>query len=230
MGMKCMLWAREYMNENKLFPGKTEPTYLRDYEPGEAFGELWLLYNCPRAASIYAKTSGVLYALDRETFNHIVKDSAMKKRQKYEEFLTSVELLKGMEEYDRIWLADAVWEESFNESEYIIKQGEKGDRFFFVLEGEAIVTKKLEHGKAPVELITYTKGSYFGELALLNDAPRAANVIAKTKVFLISLDKDTFKRIMGSADDLIKRNIEKYENYETYGKLDKDIYQLQNIK
>jgi cAMP-dependent protein kinase regulator len=44
---------------------------------GEAFGELALLYNAPRAASIKAKTDSVLFSLDRETFNNIVKEAAM---------------------------------------------------------------------------------------------------------------------------------------------------------
>jgi cAMP-dependent protein kinase regulator len=51
-------------------------TYLKTYESGESFGELALLYNAPRAASIKAKNTCNLYELDRETFNHIVKDAA----------------------------------------------------------------------------------------------------------------------------------------------------------
>jgi len=51
--------------------------YLKTYKPGEAFGELALLYNAPRAASIKAKTDAILFSLDRETFNNIVKQSAM---------------------------------------------------------------------------------------------------------------------------------------------------------
>lgn len=53
--------------------------YLFHYKnllKGEAFGELALLYNAPRAATIIAKTKSVLFALDRECFNHIVKDAA----------------------------------------------------------------------------------------------------------------------------------------------------------
>ena len=66
---------------------------MKEYKAGEAFGELALLYNCPRAATITAKTEANLWSLDRQTFNHIVKDAAAKKRDKYEEFLKNVKIL-----------------------------------------------------------------------------------------------------------------------------------------
>lgn len=63
----------------KVFAGNTEPTFLKDYVPGEAFGELALLYNAPRAATITASEESLLWGLDRKTFNHIVKDAAVRK-------------------------------------------------------------------------------------------------------------------------------------------------------
>lgn len=51
---------------------------VKKYSANEVFGELALLYNCQRAASIEAKSDCVLWKLDRDTFNHIVKDSARK--------------------------------------------------------------------------------------------------------------------------------------------------------
>lgn len=77
----------------KVFKGNTEPTFLKTYEPGEGFGELALLYNAPRAATIAAKEDSVCWALDRPTFNNIVKDAAAKKREKYDDFLNSVQIL-----------------------------------------------------------------------------------------------------------------------------------------
>jgi cAMP-dependent protein kinase regulator len=71
----------------KVFAGNSEPTFLKEYKPGEGFGELALLYNAPRAATITSKNDYVCWKLDRDTFNNIVKDAAAKKREKYDNFL-----------------------------------------------------------------------------------------------------------------------------------------------
>ena len=64
------------LNCTKVFKGNTEPTQLKVYQPGEGLGELALLYNAPRAATITAIEDSVVWRLDRDTFNHIVKDAA----------------------------------------------------------------------------------------------------------------------------------------------------------
>lgn len=97
----------------KIFPGDTEPTILKHYEPGEAFGELALLYNAPRAATIFSDGESTLYGLDRNTFNHIVKDAAIRKREKYEGFMKTVPLLEEMDDYERSQISEAFKDAKF---------------------------------------------------------------------------------------------------------------------
>jgi cAMP-dependent protein kinase regulator len=110
------------LNCFKKFDGKEEDTLLKVYYPGEAFGELALLYNAPRAATIIAKTDSILFSLDRECFNHIVKDAAAKKRQKYENLLESIELLDAMDNYERSQIADALLTRTYEDGEYVVTQ------------------------------------------------------------------------------------------------------------
>ena len=92
----------------KKFPGEENPKFLKTYNPGESFGELSLLYNAKRAATVKAKTDCVLWQLDRDTFNNIVKESAVRKRRKYEQFLSGIKILQDMEDYERAKIADAL--------------------------------------------------------------------------------------------------------------------------
>lgn len=112
-----------------------------------------MLYNAPRAATITAKTEAELWQLDRQTFNHIVKDAAAKKREKYDEFLKRVKILENMDEYERGKLADAFKEEWHQPEDFVIKEGDQnGNTFYLVMSGEAIATKTVEIGKPPVQV------------------------------------------------------------------------------
>lgn len=109
--------------------------YLKTYQPGEAFGELALLYNAPRAASIQAKTNCLLWSLDRECFNIIVKDAARKKREKYEEGLKKVKLLDKLDPYERTRLGDGVQDENKKKGTWIMNQGNPSENFYMIVEG-----------------------------------------------------------------------------------------------
>ncbi|OMJ93287.1 hypothetical protein SteCoe_3748 [Stentor coeruleus] len=199
---------------SKLFPHETQERFLKKYTTGEAFGELALLYNVPRAASISAITDCVCWVLDRDCFNNIVKDAARKKRETYESFLASVSLLKEIDNYEKSQMADALQTINYAPGEHVIREGEWGDVFYMVEEGEAIATKTLNPGLPAVEVYQYGPGGYFGELALLKGAPRAANVIAKTPLKCAMMDRRAFKRLLGPLEDILKRNARDYEGYK----------------
>ena len=56
----------------------------------------------------------------------------------------------------------------------------------------------------------YSKGDYFGELALIKGEPRAANIVAETNLKLLSLDRNSFKRLLGPLEDILKRKSNDY--------------------
>jgi cAMP-dependent protein kinase regulator len=175
-------------------------------EPGGSFGELALMYNAPRAATVISAEAGsTLWALDRVTFRRILMDSTFQRRRLYESFLEEVPLLSSLTRYERSKIADALETQKYPAGTTIIREGDAGEAFYLLESGEA------EAYKAGTELPVkqYRKGDYFGELALLNDAPRAASVVSKTEVKVAKLGKDGFQRLLGSVENIMRRT-----NYE----------------
>eukprot|EP01137_Pigoraptor_chileana_P010490 Opistho-2@60225 len=185
--------------------------HVGGYKAGGGFGELALMYNTPRAATIVCTSPALLWAMDRVTFRRILMDTTARKRRMYESFLESVPLLEQLEAYERVKIADALETLTFQDGQTIVRQGDVGDRFYLVEYGEAICT--VHDDADPNEekqITTYKKGDYFGELALITKKPRAATVRAVGEVICASLDVDAFVRLLGPCADVMKRNIERY--------------------
>jgi cAMP-dependent protein kinase regulator len=77
---------------------------------GTCFGELALMYNSPRAATVTAATHAVVWVVDRFTFRRIVTDLSEKRFGVYVGFLKKVELLMPLAEYERKKIAEALEE------------------------------------------------------------------------------------------------------------------------
>lgn len=131
----------------------------------------------PRAATIKAASEGSLWAMDRQTFRRILLKSAFKKRKMYEYLIDSVPMLKALQTYERMNLADALVPKNYNAGERIIKQGDAADGMYFIEAGTVRITVLDDSGKE-VEINRLSKGGYFGELALVTQRPRAASAYA----------------------------------------------------
>merc|ERR1719230_1264762 len=118
-----------------------EDKVVKVVNEGDVFGELALLYNCPRAANVVAKDECVCWQLDRDTFNNIVKDAAVKRRERYDKFLQSVTLLSSIDAYERSQIADALVSETFKMGEQVVKQDDPGDKFYIVESGTLYALK-----------------------------------------------------------------------------------------
>lgn len=139
------------------FIGETKVT---NYESGGSFGELALMYNAPRAATIKTTSDCVLWALDRITFRTILMENTSQKRRMYEYFLSEVVLLKSLESYEKHKIADALESVYFEDGQEIVKQGDVGDQFYIIESGEAVVLKTVDNVQQQVNKLE--RGSYFG--------------------------------------------------------------------
>ncbi|CAI7655615.1 unnamed protein product [Penicillium glandicola] len=169
--------------------------------PGGSFGELALMYNAPRAATVIStEPKSTLWALDRVTFRRILMDSAFQRRRMYEAFLEEVPLLSSLKPYERSKIADALDTIKYPANSTIIHEGDPGDAFYLLESGEAEATKNGVSG--PVK--NYHRGDYFGELALLDDKPRQASITTKTDVKVARLGRDGFKRLLGPVEGMMR--------------------------
>jgi cAMP-dependent protein kinase regulator len=180
---------------------------------GGSFGELALIYGTPRAATIKAKTECKLWAIDRKTYRRILMGSTIKKRKMYEEFLSKVKILHELDQWERLTVADALEPIQFNDGDNIVIQGEKGNDFFIIVEGTAIVYQKPSDDEPAVEVSRLGPSDYFGEIALLFDRPRAATVKAKGPLKCVKMDRYRFERVLGPISDILKRNVAQYNSF-----------------
>lgn len=175
-----------------------------------SFGELALMYNTPRAATVVSVGEGSLWAMDRGTFRRILMESQQAKRKLYDSFLAAVPILETLTEYERSTIADALEPVTFQDGETIIAEGETGDSFYILEDGSATVTKNETGDEA---LKTLKARDYFGEIALLTDEPRAATVTANGKAKCVRLGRKAFVRLLGPVSDLLSRNMDAYNRY-----------------
>lgn len=156
---------------------------------GGSFGELALIYGTPRAATIKAKTDVKLWGIDRDSYRRILMGSTIRKRKMYEEFLSRVSILENLDKWERLTVADALEPVGFENKETIVRQGEPGDDFYIIVEGQALVMQNRTEGDEPTEVGRLGPGDYFGEIALLLDRPRAATVVASGPLKCVKLDR-----------------------------------------
>lgn len=133
---------------------------VTSYQRGGSFGELALMYNAPRAATLRATTDVVLWALDRISFRSILMENNAHKRKMHEQFLEDVPLFKSLEISEIHKIADALEPISYNDGDMVLKEGDTGDNFYLIERGEALFYK--EDGTEQQLVNKLSKGDYFG--------------------------------------------------------------------
>jgi len=172
--------------------------------PGGSFGELALLYFAPRAASVRAVQDSVVWVVDRKTFKSTLAKSANEIVQDYIRYLDKVQVLSKLKPDEKEAIAVALTEMSFSQNEEIFQQGETGDAFYILVDGEvAVVKDKAEQARLKA---SGKEAPMFGERALLTKEPRIATIkVVSENAKALVMDKSTFDMILGPLDELNKR-------------------------
>jgi len=192
--------------------GGNAPGKVCEYEAGAMFGELALMYNAPRAATVRATSRSRVWALDRESFQMMLCTAENLKKSQYEEFLANIEIFAHMTKYELARLSDMLETELFEAGEDIVKQGDEGNYFYIIEDGEARAYINGEKGE--VEVKYYSKpGEFFGEVSLITNAARRATVRAASDCSVLSVSRDDFDRVIGPIKDILEANIDRYPNY-----------------
>jgi len=193
---------------NVIIDGKLVTTVKR----GMCVGELALIYNAPRAATVKAIKPCKVWSLHRVTFRKVLMQHNQCESSKNIGFLRKVSLLTPLLNSELQLLDQALETRQFKKGHVIFKQGDEGDNFYIVKIGTVSGMKETDEGKDEFYL---RSGDFFGERALLKNEPRAATITCVTDVTLMLLSRHDFKVILGPLEDIMSRQAQVYDKAVT---------------
>jgi CRP-like cAMP-binding protein/Zn-dependent protease len=170
---------------------------IRTLTRGESFGELGLIDHAPRSATVRALEDTQLFEVDEPTFDRLLAD--MVNVPEFAPTLQEIAELRQLPAFAALGSDDlaevrehGTWR-NVAPGEEIIEEGAEGDAFYAIRAGQVDVTRAGEL------LRTLGPGAHFGEVALLEDVPRTATVVARTPVRVFELDREGFDRVVANA-------------------------------
>jgi len=189
-----------------------EEVKVDHHEAGSSFGELALMHNDVRNATVKAATDVKLRELRRLWVTRVAKRIVSEEEANYVQWLNEVELLSPLTNADRARIAEAL-EIVVTDGGPIFKQGDEGDALYIIASGEVGFSATDPKTGQPVKMKVDTlgPGSYFGERALMKNNPRAATATANGDCKLIKLPREAVVRLLGPLEDILKKTAVSYE-------------------
>lgn len=186
---------------------------------GDTFGEVSLMYNCPRSATVAATQDAVVWVLERDIFRQHVKKGQEDASSQLELFLNQVPILTPLSKEEKLKLLDAFEEKVYPAGSTVVQEGDVGDLFYIIKDGEATVLQGTAQNSPaetaaadpasssakPRRVNQLFRSDFFGEASLLNSAPRTASVVAITRLVCLTLDRENFISLLGPLEQLMAR-------------------------
>jgi len=180
---------------------------------GGSFGELALLYQAPRAATVKARINSEVWVIDRTHFKSVlIREEAPEKLKEYVKILGKVPLLAPLLQQEREAVARTLVERTFQRGKAIYKQNDKGICMYILCDGEVSIsrdgkdTTKMRAGGKKTGNSKHSLPT-FGERQLISAERRGATVTPTTiKVRVLVLDRDLIAVAIGPLEELLKRS------------------------
>eukprot|EP00755_Sulcionema_specki_P027226 Sspe_Gene.16593::Locus_5857_Transcript_1_1_Confidence_1.000_Length_3468::g.16593::m.16593/K04739/PRKAR; cAMP-dependent protein kinase regulator len=187
------------------------------FTPGSCFGELELMYNTLCVASVRTVTAATCFSLDRSTYRHIIMKVSKERQRVYKELLSGVTFLSGLNDHQKMVLADAVEPCTFAAGEVIIHFGTNGEWMHIIHTGTVeVIGRDANDASKEVSVCELGPGSTIGEIEFLNRHKCVADVVARTDVRTCRLHRDHFEKCMGPVKDYLTNTVEKHGDYNYY--------------
>lgn len=192
---------------------------------GDSFGELSLMYNSPRCATVAATQDSVVWVLDRETFRRYIqifekeKEAKQSQEPTIELFLNQVPILAHLSRDEKLEFLDNVEEMEFDKGDIIVKEGEEGKYFYIIKSGEASVYQSYgikgdgnrdQRTNKQRRINKLFEADFFGEGALLTSSLRKATVVSDTKLVCYTINKDAFSRLLAPYCEMMLKEKSPY--------------------
>ncbi|XQJ25971.1 protein kinase, putative [Leishmania guyanensis] len=189
---------------------------LGPLQPGGTFGELELMYKQAMcAATIRCVTRCVLYTLDEASYHRAVMSSSLQKRRRFEKLTMSVPFLRGLPDFERMKIAEALETRVYKHGKTIIRFGSPGNYMHFIVEGEVKVIGR--NSGRRVEVVRLRAGDVVGELEFLFNHLTVADVVATSReVRTACISREHFELIIGPIQDRLKEFVATSSTYEKY--------------
>jgi cGMP-dependent protein kinase len=159
---------------------------------GESFGELALLHESQRTATVKALEDSTFWRLGRDVFRKAVESISKAKIMENKLFVESVPLFQVLTQDQKNALLDVLVLQEFQDGERIVHEGDPGGMMFIVKNGAVSCFCKSK------EVRKLLPGDYFGEQALLYNTNRTATVVAVGKTSVLSIGREDLVTSFGA--------------------------------